>query len=355
MGSRRVRLLFGLSLVVALLAFAGAAAGDTTTFNDALVVGTEQSPDVTLLELVSIDNGTMSSFELDVPAGYTLDPAQPGAKLADLIAVTRAGGLATGALTVADPASYTDPAVLACDSQTHVAVWSMTFDGTSINVPWFIDAAPSGGYSARVCLPAAQFGGASTATPLAGLVAEFDGTLHAPPAGGTYTWDALVTPFGSDGQTPDATKVIDFQAVVPLPVALTMKVAYNAHTKFATLNGHMSFAGKPAAGYTLDITAAKTLDGLPADVGSAQVAADGSFSYPVLVSQSEYLFADPEPVQSPCTSANASVAGCFSTEYPLAEATARVTVTKPKPVVKKKAPPKCKKGQKSTKKHPCRR
>ncbi len=351
MGSRRIRLLFGLSLVVALLALTGAASGETTQFSDALIVGTTQGPDVSLVELVSIDNGIIGNVELDIPAGYALDPPQLGAKLADVIVVTRAGGLATGALTVADPASYTDPAVLACDSQTHVAVWSMTVDGTSDNVPWFVDAVATGGYAVHVCLPAAQFGGGATATPLAAVIAEFDGTLHSPTTAGTYLWHGLVTPFGADGQTLDPASEIDYQAAVPVPVALTMKVSYNAQTKLATVSGRLTLANQPGAGYSLDIGAAASLDsGVVSDLGSAVTTADGTFTYQVAALKSEYLFADPEPEQSPCTSAVTGDA-CFSTVFPLAEASAHLIVTKPKP--KPKPVPKCKKGQKSTKKHRC--
>jgi hypothetical protein len=337
-----------LSLVVALLAFAGAAAGDTTTSTDALVVGTEQAPDISLVELVSVTGGVVGNLELDVPAGYTLDPAQPGTKLADLIVITRAGDIALGALTDVDPGSYTDPAVLACDTQPHAAVWSMTVESTSINVPWFVDAGANGGYTVHVCLPAAQFGGGSGSLQVGALLAEFDGTLHSPTAPGSYLWHALVTPFGSDGQTIDATKLVEFQSVVPLPVTFTMKAAYNAKTKVATVSGQLLLSGQPATGYTLDIGSAKTLDGAVTQAGTAQVEANGSYNFPVRVAQSEYVIADPEPAQSTCTSATG--AACVSTELPLAEATAHVTVPKP---VKKKLPPKCKKGQKSTKKHPC--
>jgi hypothetical protein len=333
-----VRHVIGLAVIAAIFAFTGAAAGGTFSIDDALLVATGHTG-ATTVELISLDNGSMADVELDIPAGYTLAVGQPpGTKVADALAVNMATNLGQGTLTAADPAAYTDAASVACDPQTHVAVWSMSLTGLGsapVTVPWFVDAGASGGYAAHICLPAATFGGVPGASALAAVILTFDpAALQVPAAPAMYLWRALIAAFGSDGATPNPVADLEYQAHVPLPTTLTMKGKYNAHTKSATMSGLLLIAGKPANGYTIDIGAATKPKGKVADVGTASTGANGRFNYPVFLSKSTYIFATPEPSSPPCTSP--TTVACFATEYPVASVTAHVVV--PKPVKKKKKP-----------------
>ena len=325
-----------------LLVFASPAAGDPFDLNDVVIVATQQSPDETGIVFAVFDSRAVAAnLEFDVPSGYTLDTSGAvGSSVAQFDGLAGGtGGLASpqGDVVVADPATYTDPTSVACDPQTHLAVWTMAFGGSfgaSVTVPLFVDAGASSGYAIHVCLPASAFG--PKASPLALLELDFPatGALHSPTAPGTYLWHVLMTPFGDDGLTPDATKMVEFQAPVPLPVVLTMKATYNAHTKLATVTGKLLLAGAPAEGYTIDLAASKTASGDGTALRSAVTIANGTFSFIARVTKSEYIRAVPEGSTTDCTSATGIP--CTSSEFPVATAVAHVVVPKPKPVVTKK-------------------
>jgi hypothetical protein len=265
----------------------------------------------------------MARVELRVPHGYGVSlPQREGSEAGFVLgAVTEALGepssstLVSGSLVVADPAAYQASAA-SCAPGTHAAVWvlSTTLLGSTLELPMFVDLAPdTGAADPALVVRYCPVWPASPAFPR-GLQLDasviLEGVVSAPVTNGVYTWSALVTP-ATPALAPDEPRTFELRAAVPLSQALSLKSRYDAKTRRAVVDGHVSAGGAPRTGADVALYAITPDDVTP--VVEVRTDASGAFAATVKVpADTIRIGASVDVAVGPCVDASAAPAGCLT-------------------------------------------
>jgi len=278
----------------ATLAFAGSAlaanTGSIAVWHTPMTLGASTSTTIH----VSIPKSTdpLARLAIYAPSGYsaTLNQA-PGANIGSVTATafsydTQLTLPLSGTVNTDNPASHTADA---CSPGTHAAVWilNLSVSGQTLQVPMYVDPttgaeAALGAYKLVTCLPppdvpAGTPGRAAFGAQLLDAQFTVNGIFSTPATGGLLRWEALFTPYNPGKGTPNAVGTWEARGFVPMPVSLTMSLAYTKKTKNYTLKGKLSEGELPVSGVTVSILSGssptKLLAGKP---GTS--AADGTWS-----------------------------------------------------------------------------
>ncbi len=191
-----------------------------------------------------------------------------------------------GTVNTDDPAKHTADA---CSPGTHAAVWilNLSVSGQTLQVPLYVDATSGaetalGAYRLIICLPPPDVPQGTPGRAAFGaqmLDAQFtvNGVFTTPTTGGTLRWESLFTPYNAGKGTPNAVGTFEARALVSLPVALNVGVAYTKKSRNYTLKGKLSEGGLPVSGVNVSVLSGASATKLVA-VRSGTTAADGSWS-----------------------------------------------------------------------------
>jgi hypothetical protein len=199
--SRRVRAVVSTALVVLVCAGGSnaslgasssvAASLEVVASRGAVGVGYDQSPDL----------AAPSRIAFEVPERFGFSPGANGAAVGSFVGSDEFDSAAdprqllTGALTIADPASFTAEGKVCTGSSVHDAVWAASAGApgaTAVSIPIFVD-----GRTFTICPDARALGGTPIGIGLQfGLVSNggIDRPLVTAPTGrGRFVWRATVT------------------------------------------------------------------------------------------------------------------------------------------------------------------
>src|SRR5436190_3354015 len=196
------------------------------------------------------------------PLGYGVNLSQaPGTKIGDVSArlILRGGGNAEvdvdGRVVADNPANHPNDQ---CAPGLHQAVWNLniTFAGTPLTVPLYVDAITTG--------PEATFASAKVQLCLAGPIgtpagaqlefAFFDvnGVFTTPSNTSDHVWHATFTPYVAGTPQPNPAGTTEGQAVVPGRVGLTMKTKSLKHG-VVMVSGRLTVDGQAFGGGLVEL------------------------------------------------------------------------------------------------------
>lgn len=220
---------------------------------------------------------------LTLPHGYGVQLSLPGTTVAIADANVQVGGTSKhvdGNLVADDPARY---ATNTCSPGAHSAVWnlSLTIEGQSYVIPWFVDGADDRGYTMSACLLSPDLPTSAGGAPAGARITFFDlffnATFRNPDSPDYHLWSAIVTPFAGGTATPDPAAAYELRSIVPLPEQLTVKARYDKKRKDFVISGNLITVGQPEADARIDIYGMAS-SGEVKTVGSTKTNRQGAYT-----------------------------------------------------------------------------
>jgi hypothetical protein len=185
------------------------------------------------------------------------------------------GGLTlplTGSVVTDDPAKHTADV---CSPGTNQAVWIMNLSvaGQTLQIPIYVNptagaATALGAYNLKICLPPWDVpvgtpGRAAFGAQLVDARLVLNGIFTSPTTAGSAVWTMIITPYTPGVGAPNAAETWEARAFVPLPVVLTIKVAFVKKTGTWKLSGKLTEGGKPVPKWTIRIARGPGSTSLP--------------------------------------------------------------------------------------------
>lgn len=244
-----VRALVGLTVLVAVLAGAGTAAGAPSLLVDSGPALADRI--ATQVELDAPEG--IAGLTLLVPAGYGVDLARAaGERLGPASGTALAGGVELaleGELTVADTS------VAACPGGSHAAIWRVSLRAPGVELALLLAVGPAGSAGSGAAYAVSLCTQVPSGLELTGLSLRLADVVTTPAQAGRYAWSALVTAVGA-GQAVEA------RSVSPLPVVLTLNGTYSRDRGVARLSGALRAGGDPVADARVSISSGSSASSL---------------------------------------------------------------------------------------------
>jgi hypothetical protein len=243
---------------------------------------------------VPASDDPVAQMVLYVPYGYGVNVSRPVGTV--LGSATVAGPSAdlgslvteTGSVQVGDPAA-TQTQQAQCGVQAPLQVWVMNLSafGQSIQYQIFVQATSGspettlGLYKLTICFPPGDVpGGTSGRAPFGLKPTDLRlslGRAFSPPSAGEYRWRGFFTPYTPGIGQMNAAGSAEAQALVDLPLQLTLQASYLASTNTYTLNGVLARSSQRISGRTIAVYSGTSPSSLM-KISTTTTASDGTYA-----------------------------------------------------------------------------
>jgi hypothetical protein len=272
----RLALLVGVALT-ALVVTSIASAAYTPRFRVAHSVYGLGASNTTTIRIDQIEEADATArVSIHAPPGYGATLSQPvgttiGSVRATILARALGGARVPveGSVQTADPNSFVSNP---CSPGVHQAVWilNLTAAGQTLQVPAYVDpvsAGPEATFTSTkivICLPSPFVpppAGAQLGAQLLAATLVLNGVFSNPSSRGSHRWTVLMTPYASGTATPNAAGTVQAQAIVRIPIQLSLVGQYFRRGRFArtlALGGTLTAGGGAVRGGRVRIFVSST-------------------------------------------------------------------------------------------------